>query len=138
MRRTACFTIMTCLLGLSVPMGAQNATLPSVDLHDRLECGSPISVDLSNGQNVQGIVAKRQSDGFWIEHPPDEPTFVRYADLRLLRDPASNNIIGTIRPLNHGRPAWVTPTEIGVTALVIVVVATKGLFPFCGGFICFR
>ena len=125
--------VVASLASSSFPQG-----LPQIELRDRLTRGDAISVELKDGRRVTGTVGDTQWDGFWVEHPPEAPSFVAFRSARAVLDPDTGDVVGVVSH-ERDRNSWVKPTIIAaVTGFTIAVVVTKGLFPFCLFVQCFR
>jgi len=131
-------SVLSLILVGSLMSGALPQNLPQIELRDRLTRGDAIGVEMKNGRRITGAVGDAQWDGFWVEHPPGEATFVSFRNARAVLDPDTGLAIGLVAH-DRDRNRWVKPTVIiTVTAVTVLVVATKGLFPMCLFVTCFR
>jgi len=112
----------------SAPAFAQDAR---IELRECLRRGDAVSVELKNGRRLAGAVGDTQSDGFWIEHPPAEPSFVRFRSVRAVLDPDTGAVIGLAAHDRDGLSKG-QATALGIGVVVgALVLATRGCFPLC-------
>lgn len=131
MKSAVAFLLVLAAVCNAIPLAAQSA-LPRIDLREALNRGATISVELTDGRCVTGQIGDRWNDGFWIEHAPGPSVFVRYDTVLLLRDPITGAATARVSPIvvDEAR-RWMVPALIGAGVIVVITVATRGLFPLC-------
>src|SRR6266513_1822333 len=103
MRRLCALVMAVAAAGTAQPVLAQQP--PRIELREHLNRGEAISIELKNGRRVTGTVGDAQRDGFWVEHPPVEPSFVRFGSAAAVLDPTTGTIIGIVAH-EHDTRAW--------------------------------
>jgi len=125
--------VLACLFVQTVPAGAQNASQPqsSPDLRISLNRGDRIAVELADRERLTGIVGSRLNNGFELQWP-GEMRFVKYRDVRALLDPDTGDVLSypTYLPDPVDR-RWVGPVVIGLAAVGVLALLTRGIFPAC-------
>lgn len=134
MTRGITWMLLACLIVQTVPAGAQETSHQSLpDLRISLNRGDRISIELTDRERLTGIVGSRLNDGFELQLPEGGALrFVKYGQVRTLLDPDTGEVLGY--PRFSADPAdrrWVGPVVIGLAAVGVLALVTRGLFPLC-------
>jgi hypothetical protein len=126
MTRGITLALAACLILQSVMADAQ-------DLRTSLTRGERIAVELTDREQLTGIVGARLNSGFELQLPDsDNPRFIKYSEVRALLDPDTREVLS--HPTYSGDPAdrrWVAPVLISLATVGVLALLTRGLFPAC-------
>jgi len=136
MARGISWMLLACLIAHSAAAGAQDNPPhqpASIDLRTSLNRGERISVELTDRERLTGVVGARLNHGFELQLPDAAaPRFIKYEQVRALLDPVTEEVIGYAK--NSPDPAdrrWVGPVVIGLAAVGVLALVTRGFFPAC-------
>ena len=135
MRRGITWMLLACFFAQSVPAGAQDRPhqQPSPDLRTSLNRGERIAIELTDHEQLIGIVGSRLNNGFEVELPGSGGSrFVKYEQVRALLDPDTGEVLSY--PTYSRDPVdrrWTGPVLIGLAAVGVLALLTRGLFPLC-------
>jgi hypothetical protein len=127
--------LAVCLLLESAAAGAQDHShrQSATDLRTSLTRGERIAVELTDREQLTGVVGARLNHGFELQLPDaDGPRFVKYGEVRALLDPDTREVLSY--PTYSGDPVdqrWVRPVLMGLAAVGALALLTQGLFPLC-------
>lgn len=135
MTRGITWILLACFVVRSLAAGAQERQRqPSeTNLRTSLNRGERIGIQLTGNEQLTGLVGVRLNHGFELLLPDvDKPRFVKYSEVRAVLDPDTGEVLSY--PVNSADPAdnrWVKPVLIGLAAVGVLALLTRGLFPAC-------
>jgi hypothetical protein len=111
----------------------QSAAASAKDLRTSLNRGERIAVELTDREQLTGVVGARLNGGFDLQLPDAAgPRFIKYGEVRALLDPDTLAVLSY--PTYSGDPVdqrWQRPVLIGLAAVGVLALLTQGLFPLC-------
>ena len=111
----------------------QGAAAHAQDLRTSLTRGERIAIELTDREQLTGVVRARLNYGFELQLPgADGPRLIKYREVRALLDPDTHEVLSY--PTYSGDPVdrrWVVPVLVGLAAVGVLALVTRGVFPAC-------